>query len=209
MERKLAIVAVLLIVSSISAVVFGKRAISGKQAVKKYSALPRTQEASLFPQPQASIPEHVAYSFLFNRLIMVKQKVTKSTNPTATGLIVRTSIEQEAGLEDAQIRALDSIAFSCMQQVREQDERAGRVIAAFRARYPQRRIPPGESLPPPPAELRFMQVERNAIILRAQSQLREAIGEQAFNRLNDVVRRRIVGNIQSQQPNASQSKPRF
>lgn len=125
----------------------------------------------------------------------------------ASGQVIRTSVERDANLGDEQVLALTNIAFACARQLRQQDERAGRIIAAFRARYPGGKIPPGESLPPPPAELKLLQEERNAIILRARDSLRETIGEQVFSRLDEVVKRPNAVKVHDSSPNASQTAP--
>ena len=192
MKKKLMIILSLIITASlVSGVVWGKRIARSSFIGSKYATALPAQTARSMQKPQTPVPEHVIYGFLFSQILAIKQKATGQNNPSASGLVIRTSIEKEANLSDAEIRAFDAIAFACAQQVRQQDERAGKVIAAFRAQFPQKTIPNGESLPQPPAELKILQEQRDGIITSAKNKLREVLGEQAFSRLDDVVKRRI------------------
>ncbi len=66
------------------------------------------------------------------------------------------------------------------------------VIETFSAQYPNRVAPKGQKLPEPPPELKVMQAERNAIVLRGRDRLRAALGEQEFARFHDFVLRRFA-----------------
>lgn len=141
------------------------------------------------PTAQAApVPEHVIYGFLFNR--------TARFNSSMSRQLVRTSTEKEANLTDEQILALADIALACAEQLQQQDAKARQIIAAFRARFPDKQIPPGVPLPPPPPELKLLQAERNAIILRARNRLREAFGEEVFKRFDEAVKRRTAVKAQ-------------
>jgi hypothetical protein len=206
MKIRLTLIAFFVLALSTSAVVFGKRSANKQADYKRLSAM-REQDAAL-PRSQLSIPEHITYGFFFNRIIAVQQRATGRPDAYASGQVIRTSIEREANLSDAQLLVLNNIAFVCTQQLRGQDKRAGQIIAAFRARYPKGIVPPGESLPPPPTELKAMQEERNAIVLRARDQLRRVFGEQVFNRLDEILKRDIASNVQISPSGASQTGSR-
>ncbi len=207
MRRRLTVMALFMATLSTSAVVFGKRNVNDKRTPDKHIrvAAARAQDSNLPATRPAPIPEHLTYGFFFNQIIALQQRATGRPDASVIGQVIRTSIEREANLNGAQILALNNIAFACVQQLRQQDARAGQIIAAFRARYPQRIIPPGESPPPPPAELRVLQEERNAIILRARDRLRQVLGEQAFNRLDEILKRSTSSNVRALSPGASQS----
>lgn len=74
--------------------------------------------------------------------------------------------------------------------MKQQDEKAQKIITAFRARYPGGKVPQGESLPPPPPELTRLWEERKAIILHARDRLREAFGEQKFKQFDAFLNNR-------------------
>ncbi len=195
MKKMLTIFLVLItMVSLVGVVAWGKRAAKSNQKGINYAHALLAQNALLPQRPQVPVPEHITYGFLFSQTLTIKQKATGQNNPSASGLVIRTAIEKEANLSDAEVRAFDAIAFACAQQVRQQDEKAGKVIAAFRARFPQRTIPTGETLPPPPAELKILQEQRDSFIASARNKLREVLGEQVANRLDEVVKHRISSN---------------
>jgi hypothetical protein len=141
------------------------------------------------PAPPAGVPEHVAYEFLFRRSVFFRERAASAGKPQA----VDPTPGREAGLRDEHARALDKIAAACLEEVKAQDERARVVINSYRARYPGRVVPPGQSLPPPPPELEAMQRERDAMLLRGRDRLREALGEKEFARLSEFVMRRFGG----------------
>lgn len=202
MKRRLTIIACFAVALLMSTVVFGKRSANKQTADKRFLAM--HEQAAALPQSLLPIPEHITYGFFFNRIIAIQQKATGRPDARAIGQVIRTSVEREAGLSDAQLLALNNIAFVCTQQLRQQDKRAGQIIAAFRVRYPKGIIPPGEALPPPPVELKVLQEERNAIVLRARDQLRRVFGEQVFNRLDEILKRDIASNVQISPSGASQ-----
>jgi len=136
-----------------------------------------------------SIPEHVAYDFLFRRTARFRKKAVEAGRPE----VPDAAFHREARLNTAQARALEEVAAAVSRQVEAQDARARVVIERFRARYPGGVVPRGKKLPPPPPELRAMQEERNAIILRGRDHLRGLLGEQKFAGFNDFVLRRFAG----------------
>ena len=98
-------------------------------------------------------------------------------------------LQREAGLTQGQAQALSQIAAACTQEVKQQDERAQIVIRAFRAQ-----LPPGNTAPPPPPELRTMWEERNAMVLRCRDRLRLAFGDEAFTRFDNFAKFRYGTN---------------
>lgn len=103
-------------------------------------------------------------------------------------------LQNQGRLPDNQIRALDEIAASCLQEVDELDARARSIIEAARARYPGGVIPRGQHLPPVPPELPVMQQQRNAALLRGRTRLLAAFGEQEFNRFDSFVMQYYADN---------------
>lgn len=140
-------------------------------------------------QSDSPVPEHVSYEFLFRRAAFFKKKVAEAGKPQTRDKM----FQQEANISAAQANALDEIAAGCLREVDEQDARARVIIEAFRARYPDGIVPRGEKLPPPPPELKGMQVERDAMVLRGRDRLRAAFGEQEFGRFHEFVMKRFAG----------------
>lgn len=97
--------------------------------------------------------------------------------------------KEQAKLTDKDSRALERITNECLRQVEEQDARARVIIANFRARA--EKLKPGETLPPPPPELKDLQDKRDAIILRHREKLRAAFGDDKFAKFDEAARRNI------------------
>lgn len=135
------------------------------------------------PQPTPEPLDHAAYDFLFRNIVRLREKTSELQ---AQGRIARKDyypLKKDVGLSDDHSAALEAIAFACQQQVAQQDAKAKVVIAAFQSRFPGGKVPEGGS-PPPPPELKSMWEERRAIVLRARDQLRLALGEDEFMRLD-------------------------
>ena len=171
--------------------------VSAFAASRNASSTPARPTSPLQPETSHAahtVPEHVVYAFWFGKVNALNQRTRELQ---AQGRIGRTSylpVQHEAGLTQAQARALSEIAAACMQEVTQKDERARIIIEAFRAQFPERRIPAGVTPPPPPPELRTMWEERNTIILRARDRLRAAFGEEAFTRFDNYAKFRYGTN---------------
>ena len=98
------------------------------------------------------------------------------------GKFLRRFYQREAKLNDEQARVSDKIASSCEGEVAKQDAKAGAVIDEALARNGNGKLPQGTRSPEPPAELKNLWDERNAIILRAKDHLQSAFGAQEFKR---------------------------
>lgn len=130
----------------------------------------------------------MSYGFLFLtvtrfRGLAAERGRAQAPNPVLT---------KEAALGEAHARALEAVAAATVAEVERQDAKAREVIDAFRSRYPGGVVPRGERLPPPPPELKAMQEERNAIILRGRERVRATLGEREFGRFNEFVLRRFA-----------------
>lgn len=155
---------------------------------------------------QTEMPEHKAYEFLFRRVAFFRKKTAEVGKPAA----LDKRLQREMHLDDAQMRALDQIAATCLQEVEAQDAEARIVINAFKERYfIGKVVPRGQPLPPPPPELEAMQQRRNAMLMRGRGLLLAALGEGTFNQFNSFVKERFGGKIpdsyydRPQRPNAS------
>jgi hypothetical protein len=92
---------------------------------------------------------------------------------------------------------LDDAATQYMTEVLPVDARAQLLIKAYRAQYPNGKVPHGQNPAPPPAELEQLREERDAITLRHRDNLSSAFGDEEFNDFhNKFVKRRIAQSIQ-------------
>lgn len=135
-------------------------------------------------QAESVVPDHIVYGFVFRKVSVITNKTKELRALGRIGPKPYFALQKEAALSEAQAKLLEAIAAACEQEVKHQDEKARVIIEAFRAQFPDGRIPQGMTLPPPPPELKLMWEERNAIILRARDRLRAAFGEQEFHRFD-------------------------
>jgi hypothetical protein len=133
-------------------------------------------------QRDDSLPLSARYGILFRRLVG-SQSGSQSASPDSAAPAktnearYATLLQREVALSDEQMRILVEIAGECQRQVAEMDARAKAIIDAARA----------QSLGGPPPELAELQQERNSTILKAREKLQTALGEEAFQRLDNYV----------------------
>jgi hypothetical protein len=159
------------------------------------AALPQIQS----PEQQAqniSAPPQVIYSALFHHVVAVQEQAEAEERQGKDASSLRSVFREKADLSEVQAHLLNVIAADCVREVAAQDARAQQVIKAFKVRFPPGRLPPGVKLPPPPTELKLMQHERDAMILRARERLRLALGEEEFQRFEGFVTRRVAAAIE-------------
>jgi hypothetical protein len=157
------------------------------------TAAPQQKE----PQPQRiRAPKAVLYSALFHHVADVMQQADETQRQGKDASSLRAVFQEKANLSEAQARVLDTVATLCVREVAVQDARAQQIINAFKARFPPGRLPKGVKLPAPPAELKQMQEERDAMILRARDRLRVALGENEFQRFDEFVTKRVASRIE-------------
>ena len=154
-----------------------------------------------------ALPDHVVYGMLFHKLVHLREKTKELQAEGRVGQKPYFILKKEAGLSEEQSTALEAIALACWQRVEQQDDKAKAIIAAFRSRFPEGRVP-ADGPPPPPPELKTMWDERNAIILRARDQLRATFGEGEFARFDNHVKFYHGTNTSAVTTNPVSRKPR-
>lgn len=181
MHKKRILMALCLLVSAFGLISWGTEGRPGRPAQE-----PAAQEQS------PEVPDEVSYHQLFGQMAVFKKKAKELERQGKDGSTLKTYFKRKAELDDADARVLDDIAAQCDVELQRQDAKARAVIDAFKAQYPGGRVPHGEQPKPPPAELRAMSEERDAIVLRYRDLLRASLGEEAFARFHNFVKRRIV-----------------
>jgi hypothetical protein len=161
------------------------------------AALPQAQERQAQEQPKRiPAPPQVVYSALFHHVVAVKDQAEAEERQGKDASSLRSLFRERADLSEVQAHLLSAIAVDCVREVAAQDARAQVIISAFKARFPPGRLPSGVKLPPPPPELKQMQQEREAIVLRARDRLRLSFGEAGFQRFEEFVTRRVASGIE-------------
>jgi hypothetical protein len=133
------------------------------------------------------VEDYVVYGSVFHRVDRLKEKTRELQSQRRISQTPYFGMKKDASLTDEQAMALDAIAAACQKQVRDQDEKAKKIIADFQTKFPGGRVPSGGS-PPPPPELKTMWIERNSIILRFRDQLHAAFGDEAFARFDNYAK---------------------
>jgi hypothetical protein len=136
------------------------------------------------------------YSALFHHVVAVNEQAEAEQRQGKDATSLRALFRDRADLSDVQAHLLNVIATDCVREVAAQDARAQVIISAFKTRFPPGRLPAGVKVPPPPPELKQMQEERDAMILRSRERLRVALGEAGFQRFDGFVTRRVATGIQ-------------
>jgi hypothetical protein len=164
-------------------------------AEKGLRAVTAGQDPALTNAPPAgrpdAIPPHVVYDELFYHVTFLRKKADEIEREGKDASPLRSFYKKEAKLNDQQESLLAEIASNCRRDVEEMDKRARQIIKAFRQRVQAMHIQPGETPPPPPLELKTMQDERDAAVLRARDLLRANLGEDAFRQFDAFVQRNI------------------
>jgi hypothetical protein len=147
------------------------------------------------PQEDAGIPEHVIYGLLFREVEAFKRKADDLERHGQDGTPLRSYHKNKAGLDAHEKDVLERVAAGCQRDVAVLDKRAKEIVDAEKSRHPFGRLRRGEALPPPPDELKALEVRRAETILRARDQLRAEMGENKFQRFQDFVRRDAAEKI--------------
>lgn len=147
------------------------------------------------------IPEHVTYDVLFRQIAALKKKADElESRGVDGGNELRKFVYREAKLDDKQAEKLDKIQSEYMSVVEKMDAKAKKIIQEARAQHPHGRLAEGQALPEPPQELKAIQNKRNNLTLQARSFVREALGEQEFQRFGQFVKERVADKLRPVEP---------
>jgi hypothetical protein len=134
------------------------------------------------------IPEHVVYGLLFRERALFRKKAREQEQKGADGAHFRDFHLNKLKLGAAQAAALDRVADEANREVTRLDREARRIIDDARAKHPGGLLRDGELPPTPPAELTELENERTGVLLRAREQLRAALGDAEFQRLEALLK---------------------
>ena len=143
------------------------------------------------------LPDQVAYRHLFRYVNAIKKKAEEAEQQGKDATSYRTHFKRIANLSDYHAQVLNDVATQYMIEVQSVEARARALAEAYKAQYPGGKVPHGEKPAPPPAELKQLREERDAITLRHRDNLRNAFGDGEFDNFhNNFVKRRIAQDIQ-------------
>lgn len=137
-------------------------------------------------------PEHAVYNEFFYHVNFLRKKADKEEKTGKDAGLLRAFYKRQAKLDDAQNDKVSKAASDLERKLDLLDAKARKVIDKFRADVRKMNIKPGEKMPDPPAELKSMQAERDALVMGAKDGLRANLGDDAFGRLDQYVRQNIA-----------------
>jgi len=158
-------------------------AIVGRQHPTGAHQAPVPTRPAVMPRSQTDIPLHIPYEFLFRRIKFLTDRNIPDGRLSAL-------LQEEFGINAKQAERLKQVALLCLEEVGQQDGRAETVIAQRKARYPGGIIRRGQE-PPPSPELAAMQLERNAMFLRARASMQGLFSPESFERFDYKVKSRL------------------
>src|SRR5258708_7277355 len=169
-----------------SRVVPAKMVPSLTTAAQKVSADPSAQQAT-------AIPKHVIYGLLFHEITALDKKAAELERQGKDSSFLRNYHRNKAGLNDAQSKALNEIAPDFQSELDKLDQQARAVIDRDRALHPGGKLSKGEALPPPPKQLKHLELKRVSAIQNALGRLQAQFGAAEFQRFDDF-QHQDVGN---------------
>ena len=115
-----------------------------------------------------------AYRAFFRHVLFLQTKAQGASPADAAGLTGW--YQNRVGLSAAEATQLQQIATAHVAAIEAVEKQAGQIIAAQRAQFPGGKIPPGQAVPPPPADLVKLQQQRDDQTTRGRQE--SSVGSQ-------------------------------
>jgi len=168
-----------------------------------HNTVPTTAGTKQSPNPSQA-PEHVVYRQFFHHLAALKQRAADAESHGKSGTALREHYKAKIGLKDKDADLLDQIAAECDRETAKVDAKAQNIIDGIRRRFPNGKMESPEELPPPPLELKTLQLKRDMIVMRARHRLVTELGAQGFQQIDDFIKLNFSREVQ---PAAVNPKP--
>ena len=149
-------------------------------------------------QQTHAVPENAVYNEFFYHVNFLRKKADKEEKAGKDAKSLRAFYKRQAKLDDAQNEKVSKAASDLERQLDLMDAKARKIIDKFRADVQAMDIKPGQKMPEPPAQLKTMQAERDALVMSAKESLRANLGDEAFGRLDQYVRQNIAPRMTAQ-----------
>jgi hypothetical protein len=140
-------------------------------------------------------PDFVIYDMMFRQLGALKKKADQVESRGGDGASLRTYLKDEAKLDEKLDKELNKIQSEYERVVAKMDAKARKIIEGAREKHKHGRLQEGEALPPPPEELKSLQQRRNNLTMQAREHLRQAFGDEGFQKFDEFVKRHIGSRI--------------
>lgn len=169
---------------------------NSSQPRHQFAADGQAQPDNAAQSQAAEVPKHIIYGILFRERAKLNQKAHEKEVKGEDGSPLRKYHKDKLKLDDAQSAVLDNIADETNRKVALVDKKALKIIEAERSRHPGGKLKDGELPPPPPLELKTLQQERDALVLQRREQLRQALGDTEFQRVDEFLQQDITSKMQ-------------
>jgi len=160
------------------------------------NTVPTTTGTKQSPNPSQA-PEHVIYRQFFHHLVALKQRAAEVEGQGKSGKALREHYKKKIGLKDKDADLLDQIAQECDRETAKVDAQAQKLIDATRRRFPKGKLASIEELPPPPPELKKLQLKRVMIVMRARHRLVTELEGQGFQQIDEFIKLNFARDVQS------------
>ena len=187
------IAAILLVVSVLGAVWLVGSRVGGKSTAASLVTAP----AGAQPLPSnTSVPKHIAYGLFFGEMMALKKKAVERQKQGMKNEAMRDFHKLRLKVSDHEGQVLEQVASECNDKVVKINDQARVIINKERARHPHGRLKEGEPLPVPPPELLQLEDQRTQTLLDARDQLRNLLGQKAFDRIDTAIQNDIEARSQ-------------
>lgn len=181
---------------------------SGPAAAAAAKSAPAAPQLGTREAPhKASAPEHVIYGQFFRHAVELKERAKNLERSGKDGSKLRSHYKDKANLNDFQAREFNKIADAYAREAAQLDAKAKRIIDEAHARFPGGVVPKGETVPPPPPELKELQRRRDYAVMRARHNLKNALGTQGFSQIDDYLKTNFAPNVQAVPVRPSAGRP--
>ncbi len=143
----------------------------------------------------SNVSKIVLYDHLFHHIEFLEERAAEVEASGLDARHLREHYLRRAGLTAGEHAALKQVALDSNTGVAAQDRQALAIIAAARARYPDGRVPIGESVSEPPRELFEMQQARDRMRQTAIDRLRARLGAERFAHFDAFVEENIGSRV--------------
>lgn len=175
-------------------------------AVPPSQAVPQRKE--LIPADQkAEVPEYILYDQMFRLIAKFKKKAEEQEGKGEQALWFRDYFQKEANLSDGQTVILQDSALKFVAEVEVVDMQARVIIENIRAKIPRGQPITDKKVLEPPVELKALQKKREELALHYRDQLREQLGSEQFQNIDNYVHQELTRSISGVQVDGSKLTP--
>lgn len=168
--------------------------------VKPAAAVPPAQTVrqrkELNPVAQAAeVPEYILYDQMFRLIVKFRKKAEEQEGKGEQALWFRDYFQKEANLSDGQTVILQDSALKFVAEVEVVDMQARVIVENIRAKIPKGQPITDKKVLEPPVELKALQKKREELALHYRDQLREQLGGEQFQNIENYVHQELTRSI--------------